>query len=467
MTRARRPFARWIESFGFWITMLVIGLVATYARVVLDYGVPGPFDPTQQGLCDFHNGVYYPTRAWIDGISPYGLRYAETYPVSKPIPLFSPAILAMHAPIAMLPLRMAEIVFSLANIAIVALIAWLTARVIFSTIKTDQTAAQPVASVSCLGYRFDYRTLMAVIATTIVYSRGGHSSLFQGYFTLVWVLASLLSVHWAGRRDVPAALALCVAATKPTYLLPLGFLLLAQRRFRALIAGALLSVVTMAASTGYLVYKIGDGDISAGWESLVTEIETAHQLHRDVPDETPMLTWTRVDVVALYGKWAGYDPSDVGYLLIMMSMLLPSMAAIFWCPVDDQADPPLVGLRGGLIAITALVCVYHQFYDALIIVPPLFGLMTVTGGWSNVGRRWRVVIVIALLSVLMNYFTTSSFLSRLEPSVMVHRVITSGTAVILIVAWLVTLGVTIRCGGRSGWRVQRHWKPTLGSSPPE
>ena len=65
-----------------------------------------------------------------------------------------------------------------------------------------------------------------------------HITLFDGYFTFELVLATFLAIHWADRRPLLAGLALMIASGKPTFLLPLGFLLLARGNYKALLWGA-------------------------------------------------------------------------------------------------------------------------------------------------------------------------------------------------------------------------------------
>jgi len=108
----------WLAAAAF-----VLGVAATAYRTIRQYQVPGPFDPAAQGMCDFHNGIYFPTRALLRGISPYGNEYATSYPVARQIPFFSPGILVLHAPLAVLPLRVAEILYFAIMLAMVLAIA--------------------------------------------------------------------------------------------------------------------------------------------------------------------------------------------------------------------------------------------------------------------------------------------------------------------------------------------------------
>ena len=45
--------------------LFLIGVGATAGQTIVKYQSPGPFDPTRQGMCDFHNGVYFPTQALL------------------------------------------------------------------------------------------------------------------------------------------------------------------------------------------------------------------------------------------------------------------------------------------------------------------------------------------------------------------------------------------------------------------
>ena len=191
--------------------LLLLGLVLTAARIVRKYQTPGPFDENNQGYCDFHNGIYYPTLALLSGVSPYGPEYAAEYPVARQIPFFSPAILVVHAPLAVLPLRIAEVLYFAFSVFVLLAISAVCAA----------AAGMPK--------RLD--TILSV-AAGLVFSRGGHITLFDGYFTLELVLATFLAIYWADRRPVSAAVALMVVSAKPTYILPLGFLLLARGNYK-------------------------------------------------------------------------------------------------------------------------------------------------------------------------------------------------------------------------------------------
>ena len=216
--------------------LFCIGIGLTAMRTIRQYQTPGPFDPSAQGMCDFHNGIYFPTQALLAGISPYGQQYADEYPVARQIPFFSPGILVLHAPLTFLPLRVAEVIYFLFSAAIILAIAWLCA--------------------SSAGVAGRWHWILA-IATGIIFSRGGHITLFNGYFTLELVLATFVAIRYAKQRPTLAALALMVVSAKPTYILPLGFLLLARRNLRALIIGAILSLLAAGLPMLWLSHQEG------------------------------------------------------------------------------------------------------------------------------------------------------------------------------------------------------------------
>ena len=223
--------------------VLLIGIGLTCYRIINRYQTPGPFDDANAGYCDFHNGIYFPSQAMLDGVSPYGAKYPEAYPVERQIPFFSPAVLAVHACFAMLPLRVAEVIYFGIMLALV----WLC------SVQCSLSAK--------LGRRLD---VILLIATLIIYSRAGHATLFSGYFTLELIFGTFVAISQAGRRPWLSAMALVLVSFKPTYILPIGFLMLARGNVRELVYGAMLSIVAAAVPTLWLASNEGGGDIFRG-----------------------------------------------------------------------------------------------------------------------------------------------------------------------------------------------------------
>ena len=406
--------------------VLVIGLGLTIARTIKQYQPPGPYIPARQGLCDFHNGVYFPALAVMHGRSPYGETYANEYPVARQIPFFSPSILVLHSPLVLLPMRVAEIAYYLLSIGAILAIAILVASQLGTPIRWD---------------------VALWIAVAIAYSRGGHITLFNGYFTLELVLATLVAIHYGDRKPWIAALALVVVSAKPTYILPLGLLMLARGNFKAIAVGAVLSIVAAILPMTWMAYHEGGGDIAAGLQIIRQDIGNAQHLHLSQIDESPLYSWTRIDLLAIVAKWTGDDPQELTHLVVMGLILAPVMWILFQIRKRDL-DDGLLGITGALILATMLASLYHQSYDAVLLIAPLVGA-TMAGRWRKssssdaslehaspasqyLANHWkpsrklshwetmptvpRLGLMFLLAIPLYNYLTTRMVLSRLFPT---------------------------------------------------
>ncbi|NND99519.1 MAG: DUF2029 domain-containing protein [Pirellulaceae bacterium] len=404
---------RWLAVTG--LVLFLVGVAAGGARAVKKYQPPGPFTHDNAGFCDFHNGLYYPTAAVLKGISPYGREYADAYPVDRAIPFFSPGFLVLHAPIVMLPLRAAEILFFVLIVITALGIAYLT------------------ASMAGMPKRLD---AILLIAGLLVFSRGGHSTFYNGYFTFEIILAALLAVHFADRRPWWSAFALVVVSAKPTYILPLGFLLLARRNFKALLIGAVLSILAAGIPFAWIAYQTGDGDLGAGFAQIADDIRATQEVHMQVPDEQPIHSWTRLDILAVAAKWLEVDPDQTIHLLVMFAVLAVPMVLLYrraQLGIDDGA----AGLTGLLILSAFLASLYHQFYDSLVLIAPLGGLMIGrVAGWKTVGLPTRIILAGLMLLPLFNYFSTRIFLRVVSPGDYALKVLTSVSGLAIFVVMI-------------------------------
>ncbi|TWT98734.1 glycosyltransferase family 87 protein [Neorhodopirellula pilleata] len=407
---------------------LMLGLSVTVYRIVTDYQTPGPFTPDRQGLCDFHNGIYYPARATMAGESPYSEAYAAKNPVARQIPFFSPVILWLHAPFAILPLRVAEVLHTVWQIAVLIGIAIVSCRA------------------AGWGRRFD---VVLLVSAAIVWTRAGHVTLFNGYFTFELVLATFLALRWADQKPWAAGWMLVIVSAKPTYILPLGFLMLARGNGRAIVIGAVFSVIAAAASLGWIAYHEGNGDLSTGFGLLADQVVQTQEVHRAMEDESPVHSWTRLDLFAIIAKWAGRDPGDLPHLFVMFAVLVMPMW-VLWCRRQRSIDDGITGLTGGLVMTTMLVSLYHQSYDALLVVPPILGLI---GGLAagdklkdqpTLGRPIRIALIVLMGWPLVNYLSTRMFLLRWDLSETTTKILASLNGISLAFALVVLTYVAYR-----------------------
>ncbi|TWU57716.1 glycosyltransferase family 87 protein [Rubripirellula reticaptiva] len=409
------------------IALFVIGVTLTAARTVKQYQTPGPFDPSRQGMCDFHNGIYFPTRAVLEGISPYGADYAAANPVARQIPFFLPSVLVLHTPFVLLPLHTAEVLFFAFSVAVVLAIGIIVSS---SVVSSSPRPGSTQADWTRHPIRWD---LTFAVAAALVFSRGGHITLFDGYFTFELILATYLAIHWGDRRPWMSAIMLAIVASKPTYILPLGFLMLARGNVRAIIIGAILSVVSAGVPFAWLAYREGDGDVGRGIEILRDDVETTQEIHRAQDDESPVFSWTRVDVLAVAAKWAGKDPKEATHLIVMAVILIPSMV-ILNRRRRQGLDDGLVGVTGGLILLTMLVSLYHQSYDTMLMVGPLAAILVKSPPtWAMIPTIWRIGLAGLWAVPLFNYVSTRMILGRLDPGVTAVRVLTSVNGVCLAI----------------------------------
>ena len=433
--------------------LFALGISATLWRTVHQYQPPGAFDQKQHGLCDFHNGLYFPAMALVHGISPYGFEYVDQYPVASQIPFFLPSFLLLHAPLSMLPLLVAEVAYFSFTVILILVISGLLAHLL----AKNQSDEAPLNQV----LRLDH---LLTIAAVILFSRGGHITLFNGYFTFELILATFVAIHFGNKKPFLAALALALIASKPNCILPLGFLLLARGNVKAVLGGAVITIVAAGIPTLWLAYNEGGGDIVAGLETLQQQIEQTQEIHRSHKSESPVHSWTRIDLLAIVAKWTGNDPQELTHLVVMGFILAP----VLWL-LDKRrrwgVDDGLLGMTGALILTTTLVSVYHQSYDVSLLMAPLAGIVCGVPSKTWYGKfswaRWSAAAL--MLVPLYNYLSTRAALEAfgwgLEgEAVMGARVFTSISGIALVVL-LVLLGCL-------AVRPSQPSKPSMASKAP-
>lgn len=443
-----------------------VALAVVYAaigwRVYSTYQSPQQLDSGREGYCDFHNGVYFPSLAFRQGVSPYGREFQEKYPIVRPMALYGPAIFAIHLPFTSLDLPAADV-----------------AHYGFQILCTLALAALCLHSVP-RQQRWQVGLAMACI---IAASRSGYGTLVTGYFTLVLVIGTVVAwqPHWpVWMRAIGYALAAC----KPTYAIPLSLLLLARRQYRTLGMGLLVFGVANGAAVGWLLLQPG-----ASPEQLLADLREGQSQHVADPNEFPVNSWTRVDLLAIVAKWIDWRPSEWQHVVWM----LPLIAGPMWLlwqesrvkrtdrmpeidtlgssatkqgPVSSSMECPLEGadqknnLRpidwkrratdhwAELVAMLALVVtVYHHYYDLLVVVPGLCGII-VTGWFARFGNltgkpeqlhavvprqpkdsgttnRLSLVVIALILASLFHYGSAKFVLVKLDPSPMMYGVLTS------------------------------------------
>lgn len=401
--------SKFVQAISLGLLLLGIGLAIVRIQKQYDE-LGGAYDNRQVGMFDFHNGVYQPALGLRNGVIPYSKELPQRFQVTRPTPAYSPFIVALHIPLTFLPLQAAEVVYFAAILGMMLAVAWLVLR------EADREAA---------------RYLVVPLLTFMVFSRGGHSTLITGYFTMELVLGVVVAFRYADSRPWLSALGVLFASGKPTYAIPLGIVMLARGNYRALFMGIVLAVVGALVPLLFLAEQ-------HGWEKIIEAVQTGQEDHLDDTTEFPINTWTRIDIAAIVCKWLGANPRE----LVLLVAMLPLIA---W-PAMQLRRLQRDGDRSGATTPSGAVCVlamltslYHHAYDALTVVGPVVGLMIGRhAGYRNFGVFARIALAALLSAPLWNYTSSETFIDRLPELTMAKEIFSSTNTLCLVVGmvWL-------------------------------
>ncbi|MGN6136072.1 MAG: glycosyltransferase family 87 protein [Aureliella sp.] len=413
-----------------WAALVVgiaLALAGSAARSIRSYDAPmvAEFDRARAGQFDFHNGIYFPALAFVEGVSPYGERFADLYPVTRPLPLMSPLVLVLHAPLAAMPVRAAEIVYFAINSLLMAALAWMC------------VAWLPPGTRRTLWW---LASLLLIVA-----SRSGHTTLFTGYLTTEMVCGTLLALACAARRPWLSAVGVALTSCKPTYAIPLFLLMIARGDHRAAWRGLGLSIVGAGLGAGRLL-------LAATPAQLWADIQHGQAAHMSDSYELPVNTWTRIDLLAVIAKWLEWAPSEAIHLVVMV-LLLPLPALALWQLKRARADERAAGLSSSLIAVSIVATLYHHVYDALLVFPAIFGLWLSEPSTQRGSRNLRVVIAGLLLFVTWNYAGSDLAVRVTGVSGLPLKLLTSTGPIALAAAWLALCGLPFLNKARPADRV--------------
>jgi len=408
---------------GILTTLFLIAVTGAIAvRAVRNYQPPGKFQDEKQGYCDFHNGIYFPSLAFSEGFSPYGLDYVMNYPVERQIPAFAPAVLILHWPLTWFDLRSAEILYYGLMILMLVVLARISLR---------------AARWSRAWW------LVAGVAGLLAASRAGYGTLFSGYFTFELAIGALLAV-FAGDRTLVGGIGFALASIKPTTGIPLAIMMLARGQWRAVATGSAIIVVSSLMAVGWLMMCEG----SAGF---VEQFLAAQHEHRSDPNELPVNTWTRIDILAVIAKWIDWRPGDLLHVVTMLPLIAFPFLAVWLAnsrsgPGNRETDQ--AGLSSAVILLAVLSTLYHHHYDLVILMPVVLAAAGGTCGWIRYPRvRW--VIGLLCLIPMLNYATSNLVLGKFAFPPFWVQILTSVNGVLLGIALAMTTWMLLT-RGRTG-----------------
>ena len=368
-----------------WTVLAAVAFFAAVALVALrtrtHLSVPGdPNAAGHYGMQDFRDAIYYPVVALLDGRNPYDAAdYVRRYPVATPLRLYLPAMLGLYLPFGFLPYTAAAAVFFAVNIALVPLLVY----------QALCLADVRVTAPRVLG-----------LAAGVILSRPGLLTLFVGQCAIYMSLGLCVALRYARPRPLLAALGVALTALKPTYGLPLVVLLLFGRgAWRPVIAGGALAALATAAVGVPLARAAG------GVGPWIASLRASAGMSDD-PHNVIVQSYFRVDAASLLGRLVQIELSPAVQVLLLLVVVGLGLAAVRRLARDGEPRAPLAA---GIVGVTTLACVYHQTYDCLLLLVPLFASV---GGRIGSGRgRWAL----AALSLMPfgNYFATLTLISRL------------------------------------------------------
>jgi len=394
------------------LAFLAVVALSTW-RVNRTLNRPPDYLPHTQGLADFHNGVYYPALAYRQGQNPYSEAYAREYPIGRQLPLYSPGMFWLHYPFAVLPLPIANVVYYLVSLGLVLALAYSALAV----------CRLPCSVTNVLG-----------LATLILLSRPGHINLLLGQMTLPIVIGAIWSIELARKRPWLAGLAFALTTVKPTFAVPIIWLMFCRRDYRAVVWSVLIGGGLAIAALAPIVAR-------DGLPAVIESLKKSQSLHENDPVVAAETTWTRIDTPALVGKLSPLKIAPAFDLLITAACLLAAGAAVFRISTLPQANGA-DSLSALIIAAATLACIYHSSYDALLLVVPwigaAFGRLR-----DHLPSRLLPVVWFLLTIPALNYLSARSVTNALGVTGPLWTAITALNSICILVTLILAISIAL------------------------
>jgi hypothetical protein len=263
------------------------------------------------------------------------------------------------------------------------------------------------------------------LAAFVVLSRPGLLTLFVGQSAIYMTLGLYVALRYARTRPALAALGVALTGVKPSFGLPLGILLLARGDWRpALAGGALVAVASAALAVPMARAAGGFGPWSA---SLAASSDMS-----DDPHNVIVQSYVRVDTTSLVGRLIQVELSAAAQALVLVLVVALGAIAVRRLARTSGSH---TALSAAVVSATTLASVYHQTYDCLLLLAPLFGSVA-----GTVARgRWRWPLATLLLVPFVNYFATLTAIQGLAIHGATWRLVASINAAAVTGALLLLL----------------------------
>jgi Glycosyltransferase family 87 len=422
-----------------------------------------PRDPKHTAGADFRDVIYYPTQAMLAGVNPYDSRednpdgYRARFPAGNNFPLYSPLVFVPAMPFAVLPLSTSLIVWWLLNAGLTVVLAYVTWR-----------WCGVIPSIA----------MTSTLAAAILLSRPGHANIYFGQATLLFVLASLAALHWARHKPYLAAVALAMATMKPTFGGPLAILMFCRRDWKAAILGSALGLA--AAAIGL---ALAFSHEAPGTSPLAILLGNQEVTESD-PAVNPALSNSRIDAVLVIDRLLG--PGATGRMAVSLLILVVSGMVLYRgtarsaVPRETSDWETFERVSSAVVLVTIAGCIYHNIYDALLLVVPAAMLFPMPDHRQIAPSKWVGLVICVLLVVpALSYFSSQQFsqlLTRMFPSVISGAWAPGQTPLLIqlangcavLTAWCLLLVVAWRGVGRTSiGQLRPEQRPAVNHEPSE
>lgn len=335
---------------------------------------------------DFRAAIYYPARAFLEGLNPYDASvYLTHFPDASAVHfIFPPIALLVFIPFALSSAKVGSLLFVVFSLGLVILLVVLSLRM--TNIRVSAPAVLLVSGI-------------------VILSRTGQQHLLLGQVSLLPILGVYLCLWFASKSPLVAGLALTLALIKPQFGLPAAALLLAGRAYGSLLVGGCVALIANAVPLVLAVrHSGGVASFLQGIRSLPGSFVTEN---KEILD----FALVRLDIPTLVDELTalGFFPALMLALLVLAPALwIVRRDGLEWSGRDGA-------LRLTVVMSTLLLAVYHPTYDALLLLWPSLALWAAFRA-GNRGALLELSIIALLGGVAFNYLASQSVVALLDPS---------------------------------------------------
>jgi Glycosyltransferase family 87 len=340
---------------------------------------------------DFGIAVYYPARAFLDGLDPYDQSaYRAAYPVEAPLPPFLPATLLLHLPFGLLPPGPSAALYLGDTLVLILATGWLALGFI-------ERERPPLAAI-------------VLVAAMIVLSRPGRLVLRLGQLSFEPVVGTYTALRYALLAPWLSGLGVALALIKPTFGIPLAALMAGRRHWRAVAIGLAITAAINLPVAMVLAHR--DGGIS----TLASHFGDTWEASRlgIVETENPDMTSLRADAPSLIGRIRGH-PLPAGAQSLVGLVILALAVGVLRRSNQCEGSPRggWDALLAGFICLAILSSGYHQTYDLVLLALPALVLLRDPVATVVLSRSVRLILLGLLAIIACNYAASDGALARL------------------------------------------------------